>query len=71
MFLKKNISRARSEEKVIPLSYLQEMHDLHERWLMGDGANQGGTISKEIQAKVLVIDADQVTNLVVLLFQFQ
>ena len=45
---------------MIPLSYLQELHDLHERWLMGDGENQGGTISKEIPAKVLVIDADQV-----------
>ncbi|XP_037892713.1 deoxynucleoside kinase isoform X2 [Glossina fuscipes] len=41
--------RARSEESSISLKYLQELHDLHENWLM---ANQG------YNSKVIVLNAD-------------
>ena len=48
-------ARARSEESVIPIEYLRELHDLHEKWLM-DG-------EEEVPAPVLVVDADQDINL--------
>ena len=62
-------SRARSEESVIPLSYLRELHDLHENWLLPPAANDEnhdgnaaaavvGT-ADSLPAPVLVIDADQ------------
>ncbi len=47
------IYRARSEEKVIPLDYLRELHVLHEDWLMK---------KENLPAPVLVIDADGVRN---------
>ena len=43
--------RARPEEKIVPLEYLQELHNLHEEWLK-DTTNTGG-------GKILVIDADK------------
>ena len=46
---------SRSEESVISIEYLRELHDLHEKWLM-DGED-------EVPAPVLVVDADQDINL--------
>ncbi len=43
-------ARARSEEKVIPVEYLKELHELHEEWLMK---------SEALPAPVLFIDADE------------
>jgi len=45
-------ARARSEEKVIPIEYLRELHELHESWLMNGEA-------EDLPAPVLVIDANQ------------
>ncbi|XP_015037412.1 deoxynucleoside kinase [Drosophila pseudoobscura] len=42
--------RARSEESCVPLKYLQELHELHEDWLIHNRRNQA--------CKVLVLDAD-------------
>ncbi|XP_058468047.1 deoxynucleoside kinase isoform X1 [Malaya genurostris] len=42
--------RARCEESCVPLKYLQELHDLHENWLIH------GTFPRA--APVLVLDAD-------------
>ncbi|XP_034488062.1 deoxynucleoside kinase isoform X1 [Drosophila innubila] len=42
--------RARSEESCVPLKYLQELHELHEDWLIHQRRPQ--------QCKVLVLDAD-------------
>lgn len=42
--------RARSEESCVPLAYLQELHELHENWLIH------GTFPRV--APVLVLDAD-------------
>ncbi|XP_055523245.1 deoxynucleoside kinase isoform X1 [Wyeomyia smithii] len=42
--------RARSEESCVPLKYLQELHELHENWLIH------GTFPRA--APVLVLDAD-------------
>jgi len=46
-------ARARSEEKLVPIEYLRELHDLHEKWLIEnkDSSLYGG-------AEVVVIDAD-------------
>ncbi len=46
-------ARARSEEKIVSLNYLQELHDLHEAWLMNSNSKFCGG------ARVLVIDADK------------
>ncbi|XP_063616959.1 deoxynucleoside kinase-like isoform X1 [Cydia splendana] len=43
--------RARSEEQCVPLSYLEELHTLHEDWLVN-------RTHAECPAPVLVIDAD-------------
>ncbi|XP_053622488.1 deoxynucleoside kinase-like [Plodia interpunctella] len=43
--------RARSEEQCVPLSYIEELHKLHEDWLIN-------RTSGECPAPVLVIDAD-------------
>ncbi|ALC46608.1 dnk [Drosophila busckii] len=42
--------RARSEETCVPLKYLQELHELHEDWLIHQRRPQ--------QCKVFVLDAD-------------
>lgn len=43
--------RARSEEQCVPLSYIEELHRLHEDWLIN-------RIHAECPAPVLVLDAD-------------
>jgi len=43
--------RARKEEEVVPLAYLEQVHDLHERWI--------DSIKSEGRVPVLVVDADQ------------
>ncbi|XP_041975860.1 deoxynucleoside kinase isoform X2 [Aricia agestis] len=43
--------RARSEEQCVPLSYIEELHKLHEDWLVN-------RTHAECPAPVLVIDAD-------------
>ncbi|XP_030369383.1 deoxynucleoside kinase isoform X2 [Scaptodrosophila lebanonensis] len=43
-------ARARSEESCVPLKYLQELHELHEDWLIHK--------LRPEHAKVLVLDAD-------------
>ena len=43
-------ARARSEEKIVSLEYLQDLHNLHEKWLQQGAEVLGG-------GKVLVIDA--------------
>ena len=45
-------ARARSEEKIVSLEYLQDLHNLHEKWLQQGAEVLGG-------GKVLVIDADK------------
>ena len=49
-------ARGRGEETSIPLSYLAELHTLHENWLMGR--------QFPLPAPVLVIDANQVNTTV-------
>ena len=46
-------ARARAEEKIVALEYLQELHQLHENWLNSNDASTRG------EAQVLVIDADK------------
>ncbi|GBP29048.1 Deoxynucleoside kinase [Eumeta japonica] len=43
--------RARSEEQCVPLSYLEDLHNLHENWLVK-------RTYAECPAPVLVLDAD-------------
>ncbi|KAG6460364.1 hypothetical protein O3G_MSEX011945 [Manduca sexta] len=43
--------RARSEEQCVPLSYIEELHKLHEDWLIH-------RVHAECPAPVLVLDAD-------------
>lgn len=43
-------SRDRNEESKVPLEYLQQLHDLHEDWLLKD--------TDKVRAPVLVIDGD-------------
>lgn len=45
-------ARARSEEKIVSLEYLQDLHNLHEKWIQQGAEVLGG-------GKVLVIDADK------------
>jgi len=45
--------RSRSEEAVIPLSYLQELHERHEDWLVNKSSGF------PVPAPVLVLDANQ------------
>ncbi|GLH08466.1 Deoxynucleoside kinase [Gryllus bimaculatus] len=45
-------ARNRKEENCVPLSYLQQLHELHEEWLI-----QGSRISKPTQ--VIVVDANR------------
>lgn len=45
--------RARSEEKVISIDYLTQLHDLHEDWLIH------GSPERRDRAPVLVVNADQ------------
>ncbi|TRY68449.1 hypothetical protein TCAL_04688 [Tigriopus californicus] len=42
--------RARSEEKILPIEYLRNLHDLHEKWLHQ---------STDLPAELVVIEADQ------------
>ena len=44
-------ARARPEEKIVSLEYLQDLHDLHEKWLQNTSQLGGG--------KVHIIDADK------------
>ena len=50
-------ARARAEEQIVALEYLQELHQLHESWLNSDASTRGG-------AQVLVVDADKDMHLV-------
>jgi hypothetical protein len=44
-------ARARPEESVVPLSYLQDLHLLHEEWLAAP--------DPQTPAKILVFDVDE------------
>ena len=45
-------ARSRSEEKIVSLEYLQDLHNLHEKWLQQGAEVLGG-------GKILVIDANE------------
>jgi hypothetical protein len=47
-------ARARGEENSIPLQYLQELHDLHDEWLLGSADSKF-----KVPAQVIVIDANK------------
>lgn len=42
------LRRGRNEERHIPISYIQELHELHDKWLLGG----------ECKSEVVVVDAD-------------
>merc|ERR1719315_121613 len=51
-------ARSRSEEKIVSIDYLRDLHDLHESWLVQDQVHRKGG------AKVIIIDADKDINCV-------
>ena len=44
-------ARARSEEKIVSLEYLQDLHNLHEKWLQ-----QGAEVLGSSSFKILISD---------------
>ena len=50
-------ARSRSEEKIVSIDYLKDLHELYEAWLVQEQTNIGG-------AKVVVIDANKDIKLV-------